>query len=318
LRSVFLDLDSGELIRFLTPSSFSDFSSNSKLEGLTDSSVSQIFWWPRYSGLAMTGYAAAVHPVASNPLHTDEEGLGAGNVSIPAGDSSLPAYFAAPTRTSNAPLILVIQEIFGVHEHIRDLCRRLAKAGYYAIAPELYARYGDVSQIPEMQEIIDRVVKRVPDIQVFQDLDATVEFARTTGRVDAQRLGITGFCWGGRITWLYSAHQLAVRAGVAWYGKLDVGSYSHPSMQPKQPIEVAAELHGAILGLYGGRDEGIPLADVAKMRDAIKRAGKEDRCQIVVYPEAGHAFNADYRASYHAPSAKDAWAKMLVWFEEYL
>jgi carboxymethylenebutenolidase len=168
-----------------------------------------------------------------------------------------------------------------------------------------------------VQEIIDKVVRKVPDQQVLADLDAVANYAAHSGGGDGDRLGIVGFCWGGRIAWLYSAHQPNLKAGAAWYGKLAVGPYSSPVMQPKQPLDVAGELHGAMLGLYGGKDEGIPLTDMAKMRAAIAQAGKEGDCQILIYPEAGHAFNADYRPSYHEASSKDAWSKMLRWFQKH-
>ncbi len=261
------------------------------------------------------GYAPASRPIASTAIFTDSEGLDAGSLNIDSSGFELPSYYARPMNSTRAPILLIVQEIFGVHEHIREICRRLAKQGYYAIAPELYARQGDVSVLSDMQEIIQKVVRKVPDEQVLTDLDAVLEYAANSGQGDVNRLGIVGFCWGGRIVWLYSAHQPKLKAGAAWYGKLTAGPYSTPSMQPKQPLDVAGELHGAILGLYGGRDEGIPLTDVEKMRAAITAAGKESECQILVYPEAGHAFNADYRPSYHEASAKDAWAKMLEWFQ---
>jgi carboxymethylenebutenolidase len=264
-----------------------------------------------------SGYALATRPIASTNIQTDLDRLDAGVVKINSSGFDLPSYYARPAKGSSAPMLLVVQEIFGVHEHIRDICRRLAKEGYYAIAPELYARQGDVSAIGDTQEIIQKVVRRVPDEQVLADLDAVVDYAASSGEGDANRLGIVGFCWGGRIVWLYSAHQPKLKAGAAWYGKLAAGPYSSPSMQPKQPLDVTRELHGAILGLYGGKDEGIPLSDVAKMRAAIAAAGKESDCQILVYPQAGHAFHADYRPSYHEASAKDAWAKMLEWFQKH-
>ncbi|MBV8867591.1 MAG: dienelactone hydrolase family protein [Acidobacteriaceae bacterium] len=262
------------------------------------------------------GYALATRPIALDTVSTGIEGLETGETSVDSGGFELPAYYARPAGNVSSPVVLVIHEIFGVHEHIKDVCRRLAKQGYYAIAPELYARQGNVAGISDMQQIIQNVVSKVPDPQVLSDLDATVEHVRDSGKGDTSRLGVVGFCWGGRIVWLYSAHQPKLIAGAAWYGKLTAGPYSKPETQPKQPVDVAGQLHGAILGLYGGKDEGIPLSTVAQMRDALKAAGK-NRCQIVVYPEAGHAFNADYRPSYHEASAKDAWAKMLDWFDKH-
>lgn len=264
-----------------------------------------------------SGYARAARPVAAGSVQTDSEGLETAESRYNSGGFELPVYWARPSGRAHLPVVLVVQEIFGVHEHIRDICRRLAKEGYFALAPELYARQGNVAGLADMQEIIDQVVRKVPDRQVLADLDATVEYAEASGRADGARLGVVGFCWGGRIAWLYSAHQPKLLAGAACYGKLAAGPYSTPAMQPKQPIDVASELHGAMLGLYGGLDTGIPLEDVARMRQALQVAGKDKTSQILVYPEAGHAFFADYRPSYHAASAHDAWRKMLSWFREH-
>ena len=264
------------------------------------------------------GYAVATWPIAETAIRTETQGLQAGEVKIPSFDGfEVPGYAARLNTGGRLPIVLVIQEIFGVHEHIKDVCRRLAQEGYYAIAPELYARQGDVSQMQDIQQIIQQVVSKVPDQQVMLDLDATVDYAVQSGQGDAERLGITGFCWGGRVVWLYSAHQPRLKAGAAWYGRLVAAPHANSALNPKQPVDVAGELHGAILGLYGGKDEGIPLATVEQMRAALAAAGKSGTCQIVVYPEAGHAFNADYRPSYHRASALDAWAKMLTWFNTY-
>lgn len=263
-----------------------------------------------------TGFAAALLPIAAGTITTDTEGLEAGETRISSGDFELPAYQAKPRMGGPFPVILVVQEIFGVHEHIKDICRRLAKEGYFAIAPELYARQGDVSKMTDIPHIIEKVVSKVPDEQVMRDLDATVEYAGNSGQGDLERLAMTGFCWGGRITWLYAAHQERLKAGAAWYGKLVAGPQPNP-LQPKQPVDVAGELQSAILGLYGAQDHGIPLATVEQMRAALEKAGKDSTCEIAVYPDAGHAFNADYRPSYHEASALDAWAKMMAWFETY-
>jgi carboxymethylenebutenolidase len=257
-----------------------------------------------------TGFAAAVRPVAAQTvIHTDSEGIEAGQVSIPAGDRDIPAYRAMPATSGTFPVILVVQEIFGVHEHIRDVCRRLAKQGYMAIAPELYVRQGSVAEIAEVKDIIAKVVSKVPDSQVISDLDATVAFAKASEHGDTAKLGITGFCWGGRITWLYAAHSAQLKAGVAWYGKLVGDSTANT---PRHPIDVAAELKAPVLGLYGAADQGIPVETVDRMRAACKAAGKH--CEIVVYPDTPHAFNADYRPSYRPEAAVDAWARMLAWF----
>jgi len=256
------------------------------------------------------GFVAAVHPVAAQTvIHTDSEGLEAGEVSIPTADRNIPAYRAMPATLGTFPVILVVQEIFGVHEHIRDVCRRLAKQGYMAIAPELYARQGSVADITDLKDIIAKVVSKVPDAQVMSDLDATVAFAKASGHGDTAKLGITGFCWGGRITWLYAAHSAQLKAGVAWYGKLVGDSTANT---PRHPIDIAAELKAPVLGLYGAADQGIPVATVDRMQAACKAAGKE--CEIVLYPDTPHAFNADYRPNYRPEAAKDAWARMLAWF----
>jgi carboxymethylenebutenolidase len=205
--------------------------------------------------------------------------------------------------------VLVVQEIFGVHEHIKDVCRRLAKAGYMAIAPEMYARQGDVSKLKSIDEIRP-VVAKVPDQQVMSDLDAAVAFARESGKGDAARLAITGFCWGGRVTWLYAAHNPAVKAGIAWYGRL-VGDATPNT--PRHPVDVAAELKAPVLGLYGAADAGIPVDTVERMRAACAAAAK--RCEIVVYPDAPHAFHADYRPSYREGPAKDGWARLLAFLK---
>ena len=258
-----------------------------------------------------TGFALAVQPVAAQTqITTDSAGLEAGEIKIKVADGEIPAYRAMPATGGPFPVVLVIQEIFGVHEHIKDVCRRLAKEGYMAIAPELYARQGDVSKL-SIDEIRP-IVAKVPDAQVMSDLDAAVAYAKETGRGDINRLGITGFCWGGRITWLYAAHNPDLKAGVAWYGRL-VGQASEAT--PRQPVDVAAELKAPVLGLYGSADQGIPVETVEQMRAACMAAGKT--CDIVIYPGAPHAFHADYRPSYRAEPARDGWARMLAWFRKY-
>jgi carboxymethylenebutenolidase len=261
-------------------------------------------------GSLAVGFAAAVRPIAAQTvITTDADGLVAGEVQIPVADVKMPAYRAMPATGSPFPVVLVVHEIFGVHEHIKDVCRRLAKAGHLAIAPELYFRQGDVSKLADIQEIVTKVVSQVPDAQVMSDLDATAAWAKTSGHGDTAKLGITGFCWGGRIVWLYAAHNPAPRAGVAWYGRL-VGP-TNP-LQPKNPIDVAPELKAPVLGLYGGADEGIPAQSIEQMRDALKAAGKQ--AEIVVYPDAPHGFFADYRPSYRPEAAKDGWKRLLEWF----
>lgn len=258
------------------------------------------------------GFALAVQPVTADTITTDAAGLEAGEVKIPVADGEMPAYRALPQDGKNLPVALVVQEIFGVHEHIKDICRRLAKLGYLAVAPELYARQGDVSQMKNFREIIDKVVSKVPDAQVLSDLDATVAWAAAGGRADAARLTVTGFCWGGRIVWLYAAHNPRLKAGVAWYGRL-VGQAD--PLHPRHPVDVAAELKAPVLGLYGGADDGIPLASVEEMRTAVKQAGKT--AEIVVYPDTPHGFHADYRPTYREQQAQDGWQRMLAWFQRH-
>jgi len=257
-----------------------------------------------------TGFALATRPVAADTtITTDSKGLDAGEVKVPTADGPIPAYRAQPAAGGPFPVVLVVQEIFGVHEHIKDICRRFAKLGYLAIAPELYARQGDVSNLKDFPEIL-KVVSRVPDAQVMADLDATVAFVKASGKGDAARLGITGFCWGGRIVWLYAAHNPGLKAGVAWYGRL-VGQAD--PLRPKNPIDLAGALNAPVLGLYGGDDHGIPAETVERMRGALKAANKP--AEIVLYPDTPHGFHADYRDSYRKEKAEDGWKRLLAWFK---
>src|SRR5215467_7360985 len=232
------------------------------------------------------GFALAVRPVWAETIVTDSTGLTAGEVMIPTSDGSIPAYRAMPSQGRSFPVVLVVQEIFGVHEHIKDVCRRFAKLGYLAVAPELYARQGDVSKLADIDEI-RKIVAKVSDAQVMADLDAAVTWAKTTKQGDVEKLGVTGFCWGGRIVWLYAAHSVQLKAGVAWYGRL-VGKAS--DLQPKYPIDVAASLKAPVLGLYGGNDQGIPLETIEQMRTALEAANSSSN--IIVYPDTPHAFYA--------------------------
>lgn len=257
------------------------------------------------TALAATGFALAAEPVAAQVITTDEVGLNAGPLKI--GD--LPVYVARPAMGGNLPTVLVVQEIFGVHEHIRDICRRLAKLGYLAIAPELYFRQGDPTAYKDVQALLKDLVSKVPDAQVLADLDACAAWAVANGG-DANKLAITGFCWGGRITWLYAAHNPKLKAGIAWYGRL-VGEAS--ANNPKHPVDVAAQLKAPVLGLYGGADQGIPQDTIERMRGALKAA--KVKSEIVVYTDAPHAFNADYRASYRAMPAQAGWARMVDWLK---
>ncbi len=259
------------------------------------------------------GFAAAVLPIeAQTEIRTDSSGLTVGEVTIAAGDFKLPAYRALPAGGNKLPVVLVASEIFGVHEHIADVTRRFARQGYLAIAPELFVRQGDAGSYGEVARLIDEVVSKVPDAQAMADLDACVAWAQANGG-DTSRLGVTGFCWGGRITWLYSAHNPGVKAGVAWYGRL-VGAAS--ALQPKHPVDVARALHAPVLGLYGGQDTGIALETVDKMKAALAAgSAAAKKSSFVVYPDAPHAFHADYRPSYRKEPAQDGWQRCLAWFK---
>jgi carboxymethylenebutenolidase len=257
------------------------------------------------------GFAAAVLPISAATITTDSNDLTAGEVAIPTKDGSIPAYRAMPmTNGKTFPIVLVVQEVFGVHEHIKDLCRRLGKAGYLAVAPALYARQGDPATVTDVQDLMTKIVAKVPDTQVMSDLDATVAWA-AKNQGDGNKLALTGFCWGGRIAWLYAAHNPRLKASAAWYGRL-VGP-TNP-LQPKNPIDVVSQLKAPVIGFYGGKDAGIPQESIQQMREAVLNSGKTGN--INVYPEAGHGFNADYRTSFNDAAASDAWKKMLVFFEQ--
>jgi carboxymethylenebutenolidase len=260
-------------------------------------------------------FALSVQPVqAQTMIVTPADGLTEGVVKVKTKDGKeMDAYRAMPASGQAFATILVVQEIFGVHAHIADLCRRFAKAGYYAIAPELYFRQGDPKAITDTQALLREIVSKVPDEQVMGDLDATVDFAKGEGKADTAKLGITGFCWGGRIVWLYAAHSAALKAGVAWYGRV-VGD-STPNT-PKHPVDIAKDLKAPVLGLYGGADTGIPNDTVDRMRAALKAGSPAaQKSQIDTYPDTPHAFNADYRPSYRKEQAEDAWKKALAWFK---
>ncbi len=258
------------------------------------------------------GFAMAVQPIYAQVIKTETRGLIAGEVKIPVADGVILAYRAMPAKGGNFPVVLVVQEIFGVHEYIQDVCRRFAKLGYMAVAPQLFARYGDVSKLDNIQEIISKVVSKVPDTQVLSDLDAAVVWADNSGKADTDKLGITGFCWGGRIVWLYAAHSPQLKAGVAWYGRLT--GDSNP-LQPQYPIDIAPLLKAPVLGLYGGEDNNIPVSDVEKMREALKQT--KTATQINVYPQAPHGFHADYRPSYNEEAAENGWLWLQYWFKKY-
>lgn len=258
------------------------------------------------------GFAAAVLPVSAQTIRTRSDGLMAGEVTIPAGDFKMPAYRAMPAGKTGLPVVLVVSEIFGVHEHIADVARRFAHLGYLAIAPELFVRQGDAQSYGEIARLISEVIAKVPDAQVMGDLDACVAWAGANGG-DTKRLGITGFCWGGRIAWLYAAHSAKLKAGVAWYGRL-VGEPN--ALQPKNPIDLVAGLQAPVLGLYGGADAGIPLDTVDKMKAALATGSKAARqSEFVIFPEAPHAFHADYRPSFRKAAAEEGWQRCVAWFK---
>ena len=269
--------------------------------------------WSR-RGFVMTslasGFALSAGPVSAQTITTDSAGLVAGEVKVKTADGEMPAYRAMPDKGGPFPTVLVIQEVFGVHEHIKDLCRRLAKSGYFAIASELYARQGDPTKYTEIPKLIAEVVSKVPTAQVMSDLDATVAYAKASGKADTAKLAVTGFCWGGFATWMYAGHNPGLKAAVAWYGV----DRKTSDIIPKNPIDIIGDLKCPVLALYGGQDQSIPKETIDKRQEACKASGKT--CEVKVYPDAPHGFNADYRPSYRAEAAKDGWAKMLAWFKQ--
>ncbi len=260
----------------------------------------------------VAGFTLAAGPVRADAIITDVNGLDAGAVEIPVSDGKIPAYRAKPAGKTGAPVILVVQEIFGVHEHIKDLCRRLAHSGYYAIAPSLYARQGDPAKydMAHIQDLLKDVISKVPDSEVMSDLDSAVAFAKGEG-ANSARLGVTGFCWGGRVVWLYAAHNPSLKAGVAWYGPL---AGTDNDIRPHTAIELASQIKAPVLGLYAGMDQNITAADIDAMRKALA-AADNTKSRIDVFADAQHGFNADYRPSYNEKDAKDGWARMLDWFK---
>ena len=261
--------------------------------------------------VAASAYALAVQPVEA-AITTPADGLDAGWVKFPTGGISMGAYRAKPKGKTKLPTIIVVQEIFGVHAWVQDVVRRFAKAGFYAVAPDLYQRQGDATKVADIQTLVTTIVSKVPDAQVMGDLDALSAFVGKDGG-DAARLGITGFCWGGRIVWLYAAHSAKVKAGVAFYGKLT--GKPNP-LQPKNPIELVSAIKAPVLGMYGALDKGIPATDVEAMNAALKAAGKPSSLHI--YSGADHGFMADYRPSYNEAAASDAWSKAVEHFKRLL
>lgn len=284
---------------------------------LLDASSDRVFATRRQAlGAALgLGYAAAAGPVmAQTAIKTPVDGLVAGEVTISVNGFRMPAYRSAPAGKTGLPVVLVVSEIFGVHEYIADVTRRLARAGYLAIAPELFVRQGDPNDYGELAKLMSEIIAKVPDAQVMADLDATVAWAAAHGG-DTSKLAITGFCWGGRITWLYAAHQPRLKAGVAWYGRLVGASNANT---PRHPLDLTAELKAPVLGLYGGADTGIPLDSVERMKAALAQGSATARqSQFQIYPEMPHAFHADYRPSYRQAAAEDGWQRMLAWFRQH-
>lgn len=266
-------------------------------------------------GALGVGYAAAAAPiVASAAIKTPADGLVAGEVQVPVGGESIPVYRAAPAGRTGLPVVLVLSEIFGVHEYIADTARRFARAGYLALAPDLFVRQGDPQSYGELARLLSELIAKVPDAQVMRDLDACVDWAAAHGG-DASRVAVTGFCWGGRQTWLYAAHSPRVKAAVAWYGRLE--GERNP-LQPRHPIDIVSELKAPVLGLYGGADTGIPLASVQRMKAALANGGPAARAsEFVIYPDAPHAFHADYRPSYREGPAQDGWQRCLAWLQRH-
>ncbi|MBI1779322.1 MAG: dienelactone hydrolase family protein [Proteobacteria bacterium] len=257
------------------------------------------------------GFALTVQPIAAQTvISTDSTGLEAGMIEVPTSSGNIPGYRALPAQGGPFPVVLVLEEIFGLHEHIKDVCRRFAKLGYYAISVEYYSRLGDVSKLADIQQVL-AIVTKTPDAQVMSDLDAAVAFAKASGKADTARLGVTGFCQGGRMTWLYAAHNPGLKAAVAWYGPIAAPTND---VRPKNPIDLVAEMKAPVLGLYGAADTGIKVEDVEKMKAAMAAANKP--AEFMIYPEAPHGFNADYRASYREAAAKDGWQRLQAWFKK--
>jgi carboxymethylenebutenolidase len=257
-----------------------------------------------------TGFAVSMRPVSAETITTDTNGLTVAEVKVSTADGDMPAYQAMPAAGGPFPTVLVIHEAWGVHEHIKDVCRRLAKAGYFAIAAELWARQGNAAGAKDQDET-RKLMSAVPTDQVMSDLDATVVYAHSTGKADTKRLAVTGFCWGGFATWMYAAHQPALKAAVPWYGT----DRKISDLTPQNPVDVIPDLKCPVLALYGGLDKSNPQETVDKRQKACTDAGKT--CEFKVYPDAQHGFNADYRPSYNADAAKDAWGLMLGWFKKY-
>jgi carboxymethylenebutenolidase len=258
------------------------------------------------------GFALAVQPISAQTLIvTPTDGLEAGDVTVKTSGGDMPAYRAYPKTGGNFATVLVVAEVFGLHEHIKDVCRRLAKAGYYAIAPQIFFRVGDPAKVADLQTVLSTIIMKKPDAEAMADYDATVAFVKAEGKGDTSKLGVTGFCFGGRYVWLYAAHNPNLKAGVAWYGSLMTPPTN--DIRPKNAVDIVPDLKAPVLGLYGGKDTGITQEHVEAMRKAIAASGK--KAEIVVYPDVGHAFNADYRPTYNKEAAEDGWKRMLAFFK---
>ena len=268
-------------------------------------------------GSVAAGFAAAVAPTGdllAQVITTDAKGLMTGMVDIPSRDRKIPAYHAMPEGKTKRGVVIVVHEIFGVHEYIQDTCRRFAKLGYLAIAPDFFVRHGDVRSYKTVAEIFSNVVSKVPDTEVLADVDATLAWASTHGG-DATKVGITGFCWGGRIVWMASAANPRLKAGVAWYGRLMT---MVNAATPTHPHDIAEKLHWPVLGLYGGKDDGIPMDTVEEMKTRLSFGGKASQAsEFVIYPDAPHAFHADYRPSYRKEAAEDGFKRAMAWFKKH-
>ncbi len=259
----------------------------------------------------ISGLTALTTRVEAQVIHTDTQGIDAGEVMIPVAGGQMPTYYARPTGAGPFPLVLVNEEIFGVHDYIKDVCRRFAKLGYVAVAPEIYFREGDITKVTDMGQLIGQFISKAPDDRVMADLDAAVAWAEAN-KGDAKRLGVTGFCRGGRNTWMYAAHNPTLKAAVAWYGPIEGQT---TAIQPKTVMDIAAEIHCPLLGLYGAQDTGIKMDDVRAAAAKAKAAGKT--VEIVIYPDAPHGFHADYRPSYRPADAADGWTRLQAWFKKY-
>lgn len=267
-------------------------------------------------GFVMTalasGFAVAAQPVLAQAITTSAEGLVAGEVKMPVADGQIPAYRAVPAKPGKYPVVLVVQEIFGVHEHIKDMCRRYARMGYYAIAPEMFARQGDVSKMSDIGQILSEVVSKVPDAQVCADLDAAVAFAAASGQADASRVGLVGWCWGGRTAWIYAHHNPKLKAAVAYYGLL---SGMKSPIKAHDPLDIAEQIRVPVLGLYSGKDAYIPMDQVDRMRAGLMKSGSNS--EIVVFPNVDHGFNADYRPTYDKRAATYAQQLASDWLKDH-